>query len=134
MFIDMHMHEMTCSKDSFLKLDQIVSIASPILSIVYPPTLVLIILAYFGRRIRNNNVCRMAALGALLFSILETLNQSGVSISLVERLPLAALGFGWVVPALVFGLLGALLRTPGSFLSHEDSENLEGKLDVDMVL
>ena len=71
---------------------------------------------------------------ALLFSILETLNQSGVSISLVERLPLAALGFGWVVPALVFGLLGALLRTPGSFLSHEDSENLEGKLDVDMVL
>ena len=27
MFIDMHMHEMTCSKDSFLKLDQIVSIA-----------------------------------------------------------------------------------------------------------
>ena len=115
-------------------LDQIVSIASPILSIVYPPTLVLIILAYFGRRIRNNNVCRMAALGALLFSILETLNQSGVSISLVERLPLAALGFGWVVPALVFGLLGALLRTPGSFLSHEDSENLEGKLDVDMVL
>lgn len=115
-------------------LDQIVSIASPILSIVYPPTLVLIILAYFGRRIRNNNVCRMAALGALLFSILETLNQSGVSIPLVERLPLAALGFGWVVPALVFGLLGALLRTPGSFLSHEDAENLEGKFDVDMVL
>ena len=27
MFIDMHMHEMTYSKDSFLKLDQIVSIA-----------------------------------------------------------------------------------------------------------
>lgn len=27
MFIDMHMHEMTCSKDSFLKLEQIVEIA-----------------------------------------------------------------------------------------------------------
>ena len=27
MFIDMHMHEMTYSMDSFLKLDQIVSIA-----------------------------------------------------------------------------------------------------------
>lgn len=27
MFIDMHMHEMTCSKDSFLKLEQIVGIA-----------------------------------------------------------------------------------------------------------
>ena len=27
MFIDTHMHEMTCSKDSFLKLDQMVRIA-----------------------------------------------------------------------------------------------------------
>ena len=27
MFIDTHMHEMTCSKDSFLKLDQMVQIA-----------------------------------------------------------------------------------------------------------
>lgn len=27
MFIDTHMHEMTCSKDSFLKLEQMVEIA-----------------------------------------------------------------------------------------------------------
>ena len=27
MFVDMHMHEMTCSKDSFLKLEEMVEIA-----------------------------------------------------------------------------------------------------------
>ncbi len=27
MFIDTHMHEMTCSKDSFLKLEEMVEIA-----------------------------------------------------------------------------------------------------------
>ena len=27
MFVDTHMHEMTCSKDSFLKLEQMVEIA-----------------------------------------------------------------------------------------------------------
>ena len=30
MFIDTHMHEMTCSKDSFLKLEQMVEIAKAV--------------------------------------------------------------------------------------------------------
>lgn len=44
-------------------LNEIIAIASPILSVVYPPTLVLIVLALFGSRIRRDWVFRLAAPG-----------------------------------------------------------------------
>ena len=45
-------------------INEIIAIATPILSVVYPPTLVLIVLALFGSRIRRDWVFRLAALGA----------------------------------------------------------------------
>lgn len=94
-------------------LDQIISIASPILDIVYPPTLVLILLAFFSNRIRSDWVYRLATLGALLFSVLSVLNNTfGVPLSFLDYLPLSSLGFGWLVPSLVLGAIGFLL--PGS--------------------
>lgn len=98
-------------------LEQIVSIASPILSIVYPPTLVLIALSFFDKRISNDWVFRMAALGALVFSILETAVSFGLPLSLLKQFPLASLGFGWVIPAAVCGMLGTLIRRPCSTIS-----------------
>ena len=92
-------------------LEQLVSISAPILDVVYPPTLVLILLAFFGGQIQNHWVFRLAALGALLTSLLGALNSvAGVSISLLRSLPLASLGFGWVLPATIGGCLGALIR------------------------
>lgn len=89
-------------------LDQIVSIASPVLNIVYPPTLVLILLSFFDRYIRSDRVVRMAALGALAVSLLTVAADLGAPLDFLTLLPLASLGFGWVVPAAVCGLLGAL--------------------------
>ena len=92
-------------------LDQIVGIASPILSIVYPPTLVLIAMAFFSHRIRQDSVFRLAALGALLFSLLETAAVTfGADLRFLAWLPLSGLGFGWLLPAAVFGAAGFLLQ------------------------
>ena len=95
---------------SCIGLDQIVSIASPVLSIVYPPTLVLIFLSFFDRHIRSDWVFRMAALGALLTSLLTTAADFGASLPFLARLPLAEFGFGWVLPAAVCGFVGALIE------------------------
>ena len=95
---------------SCIGLDQIVSIASPVLSIVYPPTLVLIFLSFFDRHIRSDWVFRMAALGALLTSLLTTAADFGASLPFLARLPLAEFGFGWVLPAAVCGFIGALIE------------------------
>ena len=87
-------------------LDTIVSIASPILNVVYPPTLTVIVLSFFKDRLPETGVHKMAAFGALLFSLLETLAGYGLPFGFVKVLPFAGLGFGWLVPALAFGLLG----------------------------
>ncbi len=91
-------------------LDQIVSIAGPVLNIVYPPTLVLVALSFFDRFFRSDWVVRMAVLGALVTSVLTVATELGAPLSFLTRLPLASMGFGWVVPAAVCGLLGAAVN------------------------
>ena len=96
---------------SNLGLDRIVAVASPVLDVVYPPTLVLIFIALIIPN-AHNRVSRCAVIGALVTSVLCTLHTYGVSMAFVERLPLYSLGLAWVVPAVVLGLLAAL---PGLF-------------------
>ncbi|MEG0780283.1 MAG: branched-chain amino acid transport system II carrier protein [Oscillospiraceae bacterium] len=94
-------------------LDQIVSLASPILNIVYPAALTLIALSLVGKHIHNDNIFKFATLGAFLTAVLETLAAAGVpAVGLVAKLPLSAFGFGWVLPAVIFGLVGACIRAP----------------------
>lgn len=88
---------------SNLGLDRIVAIASPVLDVVYPPTLVLIVLSLFGDRV-HNWIHRSAVIGALLTSLLTTVSTYGVKMPFLQKLPLASLGLGWIVPAVVFGL------------------------------
>ena len=97
-------------------INEIIAIATPILSVVYPPTLALIILAFCGRRVTARKwAVRLAALGALAVSLLEVIaSYTGLELAFLAQLPLADLGFGWVVPAAVCGVIGAFLpgRTP----------------------
>lgn len=99
-------------------LDQIVSIAAPILSIVYPPALVLIILSFFRERLGNVWVYRFAAAGALAVSVLNTVSSLGVPMAWLNALPLSSLGFGWVVPAAAAGILGFAM--PGGKAAEGD--------------
>lgn len=94
-------------------LDQIIAIASPVLDLVYPPALTLIVLTSFGGGLRGDGVFRLAALGALVFSALEVLNTyAGLAMPFLEKLPLASLGFGWLLPTAVCGAAGLFL--PGN--------------------
>ena len=93
---------------SNLGLDRIVAVASPILDIVYPPTLVLIALSWFGDRL-SRGVYRWAVVGALISSVLSTLSLYGVSVPIVNTLPLASLGLGWIVPAAGFGIVAYVI-------------------------
>jgi LIVCS family branched-chain amino acid:cation transporter len=89
-------------------LDKIISLASPILSIVYPPTLVVIILSFLKHQ-PEKEVYRSAALGALLVSVLDTLRDLGVFGDLTGILPFDSIGFGWVIPSVLFGLIGLFI-------------------------
>lgn len=93
---------------SNLGLDRIVAIAAPVLDIVYPPTLVLICIALVRPQLPDR-ISRGAAIGALLMSVLCTLDGYGVPLAFLHKLPLFDLGFAWLLPAVLFGAAAALL-------------------------
>ena len=93
-------------------LNQIIAIAAPILDVVYPPTLLIIVLSYFDRWIRNDWVFRLGALGACLVSFLGVLQRWGAPLDFLSLLPFHSYGFGWVLPAAVFAFLGNFIPQP----------------------
>ena len=93
---------------SNLGLDMIIAIATPVLDIVYPPMLVLILLSWFGDKL-HKSVYVSSVAGSLIASVLATAELYGMSVPVIDSLPLASLGLGWLTPAAVFGLVAYLV-------------------------
>lgn len=93
-----------------LGLDYIIAVASPILSIIYPSAITLIVLTIFGERIKNDNVFKFAALGALISSIMEILMVNNIACHFMMKMPFANIGFSWVIPTIIFGIIGNFVK------------------------
>ena len=87
----------------------IIQFSAPILTFVYPPTIVLVVFTLFGDNIKNDNVFKFATYAALFISILNIISDFGVNVPVIKSLPLASLGFNWVIPAIIGGILGKVL-------------------------
>ena len=88
----------------------IIQFAAPILDIIYPATMVLVIMTLFGTKIKNDNAFKGATYTALLVSILTVANNMDiVNISFINELPFSTLGFNWIVPVLIGGIIGNLI-------------------------
>ena len=111
---------------SNLGLDRIVAVAAPVLDVVYPPALVLICISLIMPKV-HDFVSRGEVVGALLTSALCTLHTYGVSIPLVEALPLYDLGLSWVLPAVVFGLAAQLVTMLPSVRRREEPARRVGE-------
>lgn len=108
---------------SNLGVSNIIKYSAPILSMVYPATVTLIILALFGEKISNDNVFKAATYMALFISILTVIDSMGVKISVIHLLPLDSLGFNWIVPVLIAGIIGNFIPS-GSKEALEYSKKL----------
>ena len=87
----------------------IIEIAIPILMIIYPVTIVLIILNVLPNKYTSRFVFKAVVVTAMLFSIPDTFpldfNSSNMIINLIEKIPLIKENLAWVLPSiLVFGL------------------------------
>ena len=87
----------------------IIKFSAPILSVIYPATIVLVIMTLFGHKINNDNAFKGATYVALLVSILTVANSMGFEIAFIDKLPLSSLGFNWIVPAFIGGIIGSLI-------------------------
>ena len=90
-------------------ISMIISLASPLLTVVYPVFLTQVVLSFFNRVLRNPNIYRGAAVGALIAASLDTIRDLGVSMPFLAKLPLAEYGFAWVLPAVLGAVIGAFL-------------------------
>ncbi|MBN8048323.1 MULTISPECIES: branched-chain amino acid transport system II carrier protein [Paraclostridium] len=98
-------------------VDMIIKFSAPILDMVYPVTILLVITTLFKDQIKNDNAIKGAAYVTLIISILGVVNSLSktyglpVHIPFLEVLPFAKIGFNWIVPAIVGGILGNLVKT-----------------------
>ena len=123
---------------SLLGVESIIAIAVPVLTIIYPVVIVLIFLSIFDKKIKYNWTYTGAVVGAFAVSLLEGLGlfgqMTGISGlvglgNVINVLPLAKDGFGWIIPA----LLGSILFTLISKYTNigevgEKYKILEGKI------
>ena len=108
---------------STLGVGAIIKISAPILSLIYPATIVLVMMTIFKKYVKNDNIVKGATYVALIMGILMAAKDLGVNVVFIDLLPFANLGFCWVVPAVIGGLLGSLIN-PSKKVQDNDSEDI----------
>ena len=95
---------------SNLGVDNIIAIAAPILTILYPVSIVLVVMGCFSEFITYDSTFKGAAYSTFIISLLTSLNDFGYNFSFIEHLPFSSLGFNWVIPALIGGFIFTLFE------------------------
>ncbi|MDY5212510.1 branched-chain amino acid transport system II carrier protein [Intestinibacter sp.] len=108
---------------STLGVGAIIKISAPILSLIYPATIVLVMMTIFKKYVKNDNIVKGATYVALIMGILMAAKDLGVNVVFIDLLPFANLGFCWVVPAVIGGLLGSLIN-PSKKVQDKESEDI----------
>ena len=81
-------------------VEGLVSVASPILSILYPPVLVSVFLKLWEKHFSKTGM-RIATGIAFITGILQVIQSFGLSVPLFDTLPFATLNLHWVLPVLL---------------------------------
>ncbi|MBU3181079.1 branched-chain amino acid transport system II carrier protein [Clostridium psychrophilum] len=94
-------------------VDSIVTLAGPVLQILYPIVIVLIIITLLGDKVKSNMVVAITIYTTLLISILDTINGIYAnSIGFIKFIPLASAGFSWILPTLIAFVISSILVKP----------------------
>lgn len=100
---------------SNLGLNQIISISVPVLLVIYPVSIVLILLSFCDRLFHVSPYVYVGAMIAtVLISIFDGLKEANISIDFIttwfKYIPLYEKGIGWIIPAIVGALIGFIIE------------------------
>jgi branched-chain amino acid:cation transporter, LIVCS family len=90
-----------------LGVDKIIVLSVPILNVLYPVAITLIATTLLSNIIKNIYAVRLGVYASLIFGILSAV--PGVNLSII---PLASIGFGWVLPTIIAIIIGCLIFNP----------------------
>ena len=88
----------------------IVKIGAPILAVVYPPTIILIILAFFKDKIKNDLIFKLPAFTAVTISFIQVLYEQLGIFKFITILPLSSIGFNWIIPSFVAFVIALFIK------------------------
>lgn len=80
---------------------------------LYPPVIILVILSFFKKKIRNGNIYKLAT----IFTVIQGYGVSARDF--VNKLPFSGVLLNRVVPAIVGSLLGALIPDKKNTLTSQ---------------
>src|SRR5690625_278451 len=106
-------------------LETIINYSVPVLVFIYPIAIVLIILPFFNRFIpQRRSFYRGAIFLTFFVSLYDGLIEFGLEMpnitAFMEKVPLLDIGLGWLIPAIIGGILGILI---GQLSSKSTSTN-----------
>ncbi|KWW17599.1 MULTISPECIES: branched-chain amino acid transport system II carrier protein [Peribacillus] len=93
-------------------LTQLIAISVPVMTAIYPLAIVLIFLTFFHSLFKGKpEVYQGSLLLTFIVSLFDGLSGAGIHISFIDTffnaiLPLYGEGLGWIIPAIVGGLVG----------------------------
>lgn len=87
-----------------LGVDKIVVLSEPVLNILYPVAITLVITTLLSKYLSNIKAVRLGVYTSLVFGI--ALAIPGLNLTLI---PLASLGFGWVIPTVLAIIIGYII-------------------------
>ncbi|MGG0409262.1 branched-chain amino acid transport system II carrier protein [Peribacillus simplex] len=96
-------------------LTKLISITVPVLTALYPVAIVLIILTFFHSLFKGKSEVYLGSLLlTAIISIMDGIVASGIKMEavsdlLTQYLPLYSVGVGWVIPAIIGGVLGYMI-------------------------
>lgn len=95
-------------------LDLIISYSVPVLVFIYPITIVLILLAFLYPFFKNSTyIYRGAIIPTAIVGLYDSLVSFGIAmptiLPVMNMLPFATIGLGWLIPACMGGIIGKLL-------------------------
>lgn len=102
-------------------VDMIIKISAPILDMVYPATMLLVVMTLFSNKIKNDNIFKGAAYVTIIVSVLTV-----IKVPIMSSLPFSGLGFNWIVPAVIGGILGSFVKSKKTKNDVNKQENKVG--------
>ncbi|MDU3349198.1 MAG: branched-chain amino acid transport system II carrier protein, partial [Clostridium sp.] len=90
-----------------LGVDNIVVLSVPILNVLYPVSITLIATTLLSKVLKNLSAIKLGVYTSLVFGILFAI--PGINLSFI---PLASIGFGWVIPTIISIIVGYIIFNP----------------------
>ncbi|MDD7363510.1 MAG: branched-chain amino acid transport system II carrier protein [Peptoniphilus sp.] len=111
---------------SLVGVEGIISLAGPVLDVVYPALIAMSLIMIFDRKIKYDATIIGMATGTLVAAFITTIfNLTGFlegAAGIVDSMPLAEFGFSWLVPGLIGALIGTILGYKGIGKTRDDHD------------